>query len=339
MRNNLRIHTSCVWRRGVNREFGMPTTAAALCRAAALRSSRCCSRGRRWRRARWQRAAAPPNRRTSVAPTGRGHRKGCAGRAAYLPLRFEAKFSSPCWRNGSALRCLPRLFLAGAMQCGVPDLWERLRAHALLGALRYDAQAHWWTNHPRSRAGYFERYVSLYSGERTAAALEAEPSVGRRVAGVVYVHDAEELRLHYLYLDAFDNCCRRCRNQKLPRPSPPSAPTARTGWSTAIPRRKRRRCPTSTCRRSSRRCSRARGRWSSRCCASRGAAVDLVLFYGQFPARYGATNAGWLLLWEPERCVRSVRRRARHAAVRAALEAHGPEQAAVYYHCDQLIKG
>ena len=56
-------------------------------------------------------------------------------------------------------------------QCGVPDL----AAARPRGLLRYDAQAHWWTNHPRSRAGYFERYVSLYSGERTAAALEAEP--------------------------------------------------------------------------------------------------------------------------------------------------------------------
>ena len=152
----------------------MPTTALALCRCSglAILTRLLAADG-----GAAPIGSAPPRRPT--AALGRADRlaaiaKGAPDVAAYLPLRFEAKFSSPCWRNGSALRCLPRLFLAGAMQCGVPDLWERL-GDALLAALRYDAQAHWWTNHPRSRAGYFERYVSLYSGERMAAALEAEP--------------------------------------------------------------------------------------------------------------------------------------------------------------------
>mgnify|MGYP003313729413 CR=1 FL=1 len=114
----------------------MPTTATALCRSSsvALLTLLLLSRQTVAPRplAARRRAAQPPH-------LGRADRlaaiaKGAPDVAAYLPLRFEAKFSSPCWRNGSALRCLPRLFLAGAMQCGVPALWERLRAHALLGA-------------------------------------------------------------------------------------------------------------------------------------------------------------------------------------------------------------
>ena len=219
--------------------IAMPTTSAALCRCSGLAILTLLLLRPRPTVA--PRPLAARRRDAQPPHLGRADRlaaiaKGAPDVAAYLPLRFEAKFSSPCWRNGSALRCLPRLFLAGAMQCGVPDLWERLRAHALLGALRYDAQAHWWTNHPRSRAGYFERYVSLYSGERTAAALEAEPRsvlADASPASFTFMM-AEELRLHYLYLDAFDNCYRRCRNQKLPEavaakcavPPPPPASSA-----------------------------------------------------------------------------------------------------------------
>ena len=323
----------------------MPTTAAALCRCSGLALlTLLLSRQTVAPRplASRRRAAQPPH-------LGRADRlaaiaKGAPDVAAYLPLRFEAKFSSPCWRNGSALRCLPRLFLAGAMQCGVPDLWERLRAHALLGALRYDAQAHWWTNHPRSRAGYFERYVSLYSGERTAAALEAEPRsvlADASPASFTFMM-AEELRLHYLYLDAFDNCYRRCRNQKLPEAVAAKCADRAYGMEHCYPEAEAAAVPldfnvpsfVATV---------LEGARPVVVALLREPAARLWIsfwFYGQFPAKYGATNAGFGYYFGNQSAA-FASCAAAHGTRRCALrfEAHGPEQAAVYYHCDQLIKG
>ena len=321
------------------------TTAASLCRGSGLALlTLLLSRQTVAPRplASRRRAAQPPH-------LGRADRlaaiaKGAPDVAAYLPLRFEAKFSSPCWRNGSALRCLPRLFLAGAMQCGVPDLWERLRAHALLGALRYDAQAHWWTNHPRSRAGYFERYVSLYSGERTAAALEAEPRsvlADASPASLTYMM-AEELRLHYLYLDAFDNCYRRCRNQKLPEAVAAKCADRAYGMEHCYPEAEAAAVPldfnvpsfVATV---------LEGARPVVVALLREPAARLWIsfwFYGQFPAKYGATNVGFGYYFGNQSAA-FASCAAAHGTRRCALrfEAHGPEQAAVYYHCDQLIKG
>ena len=324
----------------------MPATAAALCRCSGLAILTLLLLSRQTVAPRplaaRRRAAQPPH-------LGRADRlaaiaKGAPDVAAYLPLRFEAKFSSPCWRNGSALRCLPRLFLAGAMQCGVPDLWERLRAHALLGALRYDAQAHWWTNHPRSRAGYFERYVSLYSGERTAAALEAEPrSVLADASPASFtLMMAEELRLHYLYLDAFDNCYRRCRNQKLPEAVAAKCADRAYGMEHCYPEAEAAAVPldfnvpsfVATV---------LEGARPVVVALLREPAARLWIslwFYGQFPAKYGATNAGFGYYFGNQSAA-FASCAAAHGTRRCALrfEAHGPEQAAVYYHCDQLIKG
>ena len=325
----------------------MPTTSATLCsRRRATASSRCCSRGGRWRRAHpaQSRRRAVRRHHTSV---GRSDSlpisKGAPDVAAYLPLRFEP-FSSPCWRNGSALRCLPRLFLAGAMQCGVPDLWERLRAHALLGALRYDAQAHWWTNHPRSRAGYFERYVSLYSSERTAAALEAEPRsvlADASPASFTFMM-AEELRLHYLYLDAFDNCYRRCRNPEAAGGVAAKCADRAYGMEHCYPEAEAAAVPldfnvpsfVATV---------LEGARPVVVALLREPAARLWIsfwFYGQFPAKYGATNAGFGYYFGNQSAA-FASCAAAHGTRRCALrfEAHGPEQAAVYYHCDQLIKG
>ena len=92
----------------------------------------------------------------------------------YLPIQFDDSYDNPCFHNDSALRCLPAFFVAGGMQCGGWDLWARLRAHEHISD-HHDAAPHWWTNHPRSRAGPFDRYLSLFSDRKTIAAVTAEP--------------------------------------------------------------------------------------------------------------------------------------------------------------------
>jgi len=265
--------------------------------------------------------------------------------AALLPLRFDGRYTGgDCWRNGSALTCLPALFIAGAMQCGTSDLWDRLRAHKLVGALRYDAKAHWWTNHPRSRAGDFGRYISLYSGSATAAALEAEPqSVLADASPATFTFMmAEELRLHYLYLDTFDKCFGRCRREKLP-----------PQWASQCAQRD----------------------YDLRHCYDEAEAAMVPLnfnvptfiatvlqpklplvvallrepvarlwvafwSYGQYPSRYGSSAAGFGYFFGNQSAA-FAECEASHGSHRCALrfEAHGAAQAAVYYHADQLIKG
>ena len=144
--------------------------------------------------------------------------------APYLPLQFEEGLSSPCFSVNGTRRCLPAFFLAGAMQCGGSDLWSRLQRHGQIPS-SHDALSHWWTNHPRSRAGDFDRYTERFSGPRTLAALDREPRslLGEASPATFTYIMAESLRLHYLYLDAFSDCHARCRSR---RATPPSVPAA-----------------------------------------------------------------------------------------------------------------
>ena len=159
-----------------------------------------------------------------VAPLlSRAERLAVIGKAApdiasHLPLRFEEGLSSPCFRDAnSTRRCLPAFFVAGAMQCAASDLWRRLQTHGQIPST-HDALSHWWTNHPRSRAGGFARYYERLSGPRTLAVLEGEPRalLGEASPATFTYIMAESLRLHYLYLDAFAKCHGRCRSRSPP---------------------------------------------------------------------------------------------------------------------------
>ena len=101
-------------------------------------------------------------------------RKAAPDVAAELPLSFERGLSNPCWKSNGTLRCLPAYYLAGGMQCGVGDLQRRLGHHSLVGR-GSDQAPHWWTNHPRSRAGNFARYVGLFSPASAVARVQREP--------------------------------------------------------------------------------------------------------------------------------------------------------------------
>ena len=92
--------------------------------------------------------------------------------AKYLPLKFDRAYDNPCFQNGSSLLCLPAFFVAGGMQCGGWDLWRRLRAHEHISD-HHDAAPHWWTNHLRSTAGSFDRYLSLFSDRKTVAQVRS----------------------------------------------------------------------------------------------------------------------------------------------------------------------
>ena len=92
--------------------------------------------------------------------------------AKYLPLPFDRTYDNPCFQNGSSLLCLPAFFVAGGMQCGGWDLWRRLKAHEHISD-HHDPAPHWWTNHPRSTAGSFDRYLSLFSDRKTLAQVRS----------------------------------------------------------------------------------------------------------------------------------------------------------------------
>lgn len=268
--------------------------------------------------------------------------------AKYLPLPFDANFDSPCWRpNDTALRCLPAFFLAGGMQCGVYDAWARLSSHQLIPR-HHDALSHWWTNHPRSSAGDFDKYVNRFSGAKTLARVAEAPRtlLGEASPASLTFMMAEQLRLHYLYLDAFDACARACHGK-----SPPDVRCGEKGYrmlhcygeasratvpiefnlpafaSTIIPRLRV-------------------------MALVREPAMRLWIAYwnyGQFPAKYGRTAAGFGYYFSNQSLAfdTCATRGGPHyawptdAARRCALrfEAHGPEEADVYYHADQIIKG
>lgn len=151
---------------------------------------------------------------------------------AELPLPLQPSLASPCWRRNetSRLRCLPAFFVAGALQSGTADLWRRLKAHSLIPS-RHDALSHWWTNHPRSRAGNFETYTSRFSGDATLAALDAAPDslLGDASPASFTFMFAESLRLHYRYLDAFDACYRECKANPPQRGAPSACANRKKG--------------------------------------------------------------------------------------------------------------
>jgi len=116
-----------------------------------------------------------------------------------LPLPLEPGLASPCWRRNDTapLQCLPVFFIAGAMLSGVGDLWARVRKHALV-PMHHDALSHWWTNHPRSRAGDFATYARRFSNAATIRAVEATPGtlLGDASPASFTFMFAESLRLH-----------------------------------------------------------------------------------------------------------------------------------------------
>mmetsp|Transcript_23303 Transcript_23303/g.73951 ORF Transcript_23303/g.73951 Transcript_23303/m.73951 type:complete len:267 (-) Transcript_23303:311-1111(-) len=149
-----------------------------------------------------------------------------------LPLPLQPSLASPCWRRNetSRLRCLPAFFVAGALQSGTADLWRRLKAHSLIPS-QHDALSHWWTNHPRSRAGNFETYTSRFSGDATLAALDAAPDslLGDASPASFTFMFAESLRLHYRYLDAFDACYQECKANPPQRGAPSACANRKKG--------------------------------------------------------------------------------------------------------------
>lgn len=133
-------------------------------------------------------------------------RKAAPEIADRLPLRFDQHLANPCVRhaNGTLHGCLPAFFIAGAMQSGSADLWKRLQLHPHVPS-RHDALSHWWTNHPRSRAGDFDRYVERFSNAATLRALRAAPEsalLGEASPASLTCVMPESLRPHCLDLDA-----------------------------------------------------------------------------------------------------------------------------------------
>ena len=266
--------------------------------------------------------------------------------AKYLPLSFDPSFDSPCFKDAKgAMQCLPAFFIAGGMQCGSDVLWQRLMSHGHIGR-QHDGRSHWWTLHPRSRAGTFERYLSLFSNERTLATLQREPRtlLGEVSPATFAFMMAEMLRLHYLYLDAFSACHGRCRSRNPPPEH--AALCARKTYDLAhcyvaannatVPEEFNVPSLISTV---------LAARPPRVVALLREPSLRLwVAFweYGQYPARYGRSNAGFAYYFGNqsaafERCVATDGRGRRRCALR--FEAYGAAEAGVYYHADQLVKG
>ena len=270
----------------------------------------------------------------------------CSMSAGRLPLTFEPELSNPCFRDANGTRrCLPAFFIAGAMQCGSADLWAKLRKHEQI-LDEHDALSHWWTNHPRSRAGLFDAYLDRFSNVRTLKALRREPRalLGEASPATFTFMMAESLRLHHLYLDAFSACHSSCRSR-----SPPPEHAA-------------------VCKQRAYAMDHCYGEATAKSVpigfnvpsmivdtmGSRPPKVIVMLrepsvrlwvafwSYGQYPAKYGASEEGFTYYFGNqsaafEQCVHSESRGHRKCALR--FEGYSAAEAAVYYHCDQIIKG
>ena len=266
--------------------------------------------------------------------------------AKYLPLNFVPEFDTPCFQDRDGmLRCLPAFFLAGAMQCGTGTLWKRLTRHALI-PWHHDALSHWWTLHPKSRAGTLDRYLGLFSNEKTLAALRHEPHslLGEASQATFTFMMAEQLRLHYLYLDAFSRCHGQCRGR-----NPPAEYAAACQQKTY---------DVAHCYAAANNATTPEGfnipSLIATVLKARPPRVIALLRdpssrlwsafweYGQYPARYGQSHAGFGYYFGNQsasylQCVATDGRGRRKCAVR--FEAYGAAEAGVYYHCDQLVKG
>ena len=256
--------------------------------------------------------------------------------ATALPIRWLQDRSNPCFVNGTRTRCLPAFFLGGAMQCGSGDLWKRLREHGLIVS-KHDALSHWWTLHPRSiahgRFRDFNQYLDLFSTAPTLAALEAQPEalLGEASPASFSFMMAEQLRLHYLYLDAFGTCYGGCRSPSCKSACYERANAATVSLSFNLP--------------SLIATTFGITRLPKMVALLRDPAVRLwIAFftYGQYPARYGGGTDGFRAYFGNQSaafhtCVQTNGRGRRKCALR--FEAYGAAEASVYYHCDQLIKG
>ena len=56
----------------------------------------------------------------------------------------------------------------------VEEVDATVQQHAQVPS-KHDGASHWWTLHPRSRAGTFDRYTSLFSSNATLALLRRRP--------------------------------------------------------------------------------------------------------------------------------------------------------------------
>jgi N-acetylgalactosamine 4-sulfate 6-O-sulfotransferase len=254
--------------------------------------------------------------------------------AAVLPLRFDLRLKTPCFANGTAMRCLPAFFLSGAMQCGTSDMWRRLTVHEQI-ASEHDALSHWWTLHPRSmargRLRDFNQYLDLYSAPRTLAMLERAPGtlLGEASPATFTYMMAEQLRLHHLYLDAFSACWGKCRSSTCKAGCYDVANAATVTLEFNLP--------------SLIATTYSATRLPKLIALLRDPSVRLwIAFwsYGQYPAKYGQSVEGFGYYFGNQSaafhaCTQAYGRR--RCALR--FEAYGAAEANVYYHCDQLIKG
>ena len=267
--------------------------------------------------------------------------------AAFLPLQFESAFDNPCFLDvNHTLRCLPAFFLAGAMQCGSGDLWRRLRDHAHVAG-KHDALSHWWTLHPRSRAGTFERYLALLTGPGTRSTLDAEPKalLGEASPATFAFMMAEQLRLHYLYLDAFSACHGRCRSRKAPAKYAAACADRKYDMQHCFGEANNATVSVEFNLPSLILTTYGASRVPKVIALLRDPTVRLwIAFwnYGQYPGKYGQSAAGFRYYFGNQSaafdtCVATEGRGRRKCALR--FEGYGAAEGAVFYHCDQLIKG
>ena len=264
--------------------------------------------------------------------------------AKHLPISFDPAFATPCWRdvNSSKTRCLPAFFLAGAMQCGADSLWRRLKAHAHVPSA-HDALSHWWTLHPRSRAGTFDRYVDLLMAPSTLSVLSRSPQaqLGEASPATFTFMMAEQLRLHYLYLDAFSACHAKCRSRSPPAHVATQCSDSHYDLGHCYPEANAATVPEAF-NLPSLVATVMQARKPKLIVLLREPALRLwVAFheYGQYPARYGGGAAGFTYYFGNQsaawaRCVVTDGRGRRRCALR--FEAYGAAEAGVYYHSDQV---
>ena len=262
-----------------------------------------------------------------------------------MPLSFDNGFDNPCFYFDGALRCLPAFFIAGAMQCGTGVLWRRLKNHGLVPS-EHDGASHWWTLHPRSRAGLFDRYLGLFSTDATLAKLRAKPKslLGEYSQASFTFMFAEQLRLHYLYLDAFAACHAKCRSRDPPPQFALQCARKKYDFAHCYDHANNATVP-DTFNIPSLIATVLAAKPPKLIALLREPSERLwVAFweYGQYPARYGKSHDGFRYYFGNQSaafdtCVNTNGRGRRKCALR--FEGYGAAEADVYYHADQLVKG
>jgi len=243
---------------------------------------------------------------------------------------FSADFKAPCWTGADGkLQCLPAYFLLGVFQCGVRDLHERVALHPDVAATA-NAMPHFWDElHP------FREYLTTM--QPAVARVQAAPmqTVFGDASFSTFTYTwTGSARLSVEWAKVMKECRETCSNNNTcidatcyTHTNTVAPPLAGGGANITLPRL----------------LAQVYAKHAPRLVVILRDPVERLHAafhnYFHYGAKYGASETGFSafareMVGHLRQCLRSHS----EAECVTAFEALGPEEEAVFYHADQVLK-